>query len=221
MLNRIDYEERVVIVTGAAGHLGRAVVPLLATLNARVETPRDPVDGGPDLAREEAVHRWYRRHPSMWASIHLAGGFAMADVGDTGEDMLEHLWRTNARTCFLCCREAIRRFREQGAGGRIVNVAARAALEPRNAAGMAAYAVSKTAVAAMTEVLGEEVASENVFVNAIAPSILDTADNRRAQPDADYSTWVSLEAAAEMIAFLASPQNRTIRSAVLPLYASS
>ncbi len=221
MLNELDYEGRLVVVTGAAGHLGRAVVQRLSMLNAKVEAPKDPADGGPDLAREAAVRLWYRRHPTMWASIHVAGGFAAAEVGDTGEDMLEHLWRTNARTCFLCCREAIRSFREQGSGGRIVNVAARAALEPRNASGMVAYAISKTAVAAMTETLGEAVVGDDIFVNAIAPSILDTPDNRRALPGADPSTWVGLDAAARVIAFLASPQNRTVRSAVLPLYATS
>jgi NAD(P)-dependent dehydrogenase (short-subunit alcohol dehydrogenase family) len=131
------------------------------------------------------------------------------------------MWRTNARSCFLCCREAIRIFRERGGGGRVVNVAARSALEPKNAAGMVAYALSKSAVATMTEALGEEVGSENIFINAIAPSILDTEENRRAQPDADYSSWVSLEAAAQTIAFLASPQNRAIRSAVIPLYATA
>lgn len=216
----LDYEGRPVVVTGAAGNLGRVVVDLLRALNADVRTPKDPVDGGPDLARESAVHLWYRRHPEMWASIHLAGGFAMADVGETREDLLQHMWRTNARSCFLCCREAIRIFRERGGGGRIVNVAARAALEPKNAGGMVAYALSKSAVATMTEALGEAVGSEGIFVNAIAPSILDTGENRRAQPDADYAGWVSLEAAAQTIAFLASPQNRAVRSAVIPLYAT-
>ena len=216
----LDYEGRPVVVTGAAGNLGRVVVDLLRSLNADVRAPKDPVDGGPDLARESAVHLWYRRHPAMWASIHLAGGFAMADVGETREDLLQHMWRTNARSCFLCCREAIRIFRERGGGGRIVNVAARAALEPKNAGGMVAYALSKSAVATMTEALGEAVGSEGIFVNAIAPSVLDTGENRRAQPDADYAGWVSLEAAAQTIAFLASPQNRAIRSAVIPLYAT-
>ena len=63
-------------------------------------------------------------------------------------------------------------------------------------------------------------AGENIFVNAIAPSILDTEENRRAQPDADYSSWVTLEAAAQAITFLASPQNQAIRSANIPLYAT-
>ncbi|MCY3596776.1 MAG: SDR family NAD(P)-dependent oxidoreductase [Rhodospirillales bacterium] len=216
----VDFEGRLVVVTGAAGNLGRAVVAMLKTLNADVQAPKDPADGGPDLARESAVHLWYRRHPTMWASVNLAGGFAMTDIGDTNEDMLQHMWRMNARSCFLCCREAIRIFRVHGGGGRIVNVSARAALEPRNAGGMVAYALSKSAVATMTEAIGEEVARENIFVNSVAPSILDTEENRRAQPDADYSSWVTLEAAAQAITFLASPQNQAIRSANIPLYAT-
>lgn len=220
MATSLDFEGRLVIVTGAAGNLGGVVVEMLRSLNADVRAPKGPADGGPDLARESSVHLWFRRYPTLWASINLAGGFAMASVEETNEDMLQHMWRTNARSCFLCCREAIRIFREHGNGGRIVNVSARSALEPKEAAGMVAYALSKSAVATMTEALGEEVARENIFINGIAPSILDTPQNREANPAADYSNWVQLEDAARTIAFLAAPQNRAVRSTVIPLYAS-
>ncbi len=131
-------------------------------------------------------------------------------------------------TCFLCCRAAARRIREsltpdggRPDGGRIVNVAARPALEPRLGAGMVAYTAAKAAVAAITQSLAEELAGEAIWVNAVAPSILDTAGNRAAMPDADHSAWPKLDDVAETIAFLASPDNRTTRGGVIPVYGRS
>ena len=106
-------------------------------------------------------------------------------------------------------------------GGRIVNVAARPALEPRTGAGMSAYTASKAAVAALTAALGEELAKDNILVNAIAPSILDTPANRQAMPKANYDLWPKVEEVAATIAFLASPENVVTRSAIVPVYGRS
>ena len=83
---------------------------------------------------------------------------------------------------------------------------------------MVAYATAKAAVAAMTEALAQETANEEIWINAVAPSILDTPANRAAMPDADHSQWVTPAAVAELIAFLASPDNRVTRGAVIPVY---
>src|SRR5262249_1296466 len=124
---------------------------------------------------------------------------------------------------FLCTRAAIGAIRARGAGdpkgGRIVNVAARPALEPRLGAGMVAYAASKAAVATLTQALAEEVAGEDIWINAVAPSVLDTPANRAAMPDAPHHRWVALPALAALIAFLASPDNGATRGAVIPVYA--
>jgi NAD(P)-dependent dehydrogenase (short-subunit alcohol dehydrogenase family) len=105
-----------------------------------------------------------------------------------------------------------------GAGGRIVNVASRPALEWRAGAGMVAYAASKAAIAAMTVALAEEVVKEGILVNAIAPSTLDTPANRQAMPKADHAAWPKVEEVAATILFLASPDNRVTRGAVVPVY---
>jgi NAD(P)-dependent dehydrogenase (short-subunit alcohol dehydrogenase family) len=94
--------------------------------------------------------------------------------------------------------------RGTGGGGRIVNVAARPALEPRAGAGMLAYTASKAAVAALTQALAEELASEGIWVNAVAPSILDTTENRAAMPGADHASWPAVEEVAATIVHLAS-----------------
>ncbi len=106
-------------------------------------------------------------------------------------------------------------------GGRIVNVAARAALEWRSGAGMSAYTASKAAVAAFTAALAEEVAKDGILVNAVAPSIMDTPANRHAMPKADFALWPKVEEVAATILFLASPDNRVTRGAVVPVYGRS
>ena len=186
------------------------------------------IAGGVDVADEAAVHRFYQALPPLWASIHLAGGFAMAPVAETSAADFIAQFRMNALSCFLCSAAAIAAFRKRqtpgpdGArGGRIVNVAARPALEPRLGAGMVAYTAAKSAVAALTQALGQETVDEEIWVNAVAPSILDTPANRAAMADADYSRWVALADLAEIIAFLASPANRVTRGAVIPVYGGS
>jgi NAD(P)-dependent dehydrogenase (short-subunit alcohol dehydrogenase family) len=126
----------------------------------------------------------------------------------------------NFVTCFLCCREAVRKLKPAG-GGRIVNVAARPAIEPRLGGGMTAYAASKAAVAVFTQALAEEVAAERIWVNAVAPSIIDTPANREAMPKADYGRWPKPSEIAATIVYLASPANGATRGAVLSVYGAS
>jgi NAD(P)-dependent dehydrogenase (short-subunit alcohol dehydrogenase family) len=111
----------------------------------------------------------------------------------------------NARSAFLCSRSAALRMRATKRGGRIVNVIARQALDPRRGVSMVPYTMSKAAVAALTVALAEELVPDHVAVNAVAPSILDTPANRAAMPTADYSKWVQLDELARTLLFLASP----------------
>jgi NAD(P)-dependent dehydrogenase (short-subunit alcohol dehydrogenase family) len=127
---------------------------------------------------------------------------------------------SNLVSCFLCCRAAVNAMLTSG-GGRIVNVAARPALEWRSGAGMSAYTVAKTGVAALTVTLAEEVAKDGILVNAVAPSIMDTAANRKAMPKADFSAWPKVEEVAATIAFLASSENHVTRGAIVSVYGKS
>ena len=113
----------------------------------------------------------------------------MAYLLDTELAEFERMWRMNVASCFLCCREAVRSMRTGSNGGRLVNVAARPALVPT--AGMSGYASAKAGVAALTTALAEELADERIWVNAIAPSIIDTPGNRAAMPNADHQRWPS------------------------------
>jgi NAD(P)-dependent dehydrogenase (short-subunit alcohol dehydrogenase family) len=214
-----EYEQLHVVVTGGAGALGRTVVDTLRGAGAicHVMDQGDAAGGGGvDLTDEDAVTRAYGALPPIWASIQLAGGFAMAPVVDTRLADLRAMHELNGVTCFLACREAVRSMRRGGRGGRIVNVAARPALVP--AGGMIAYSASKAAVASITQSLAVEVAADRILVNAIAPSIIDTPANRRAMPSADFAKWPKAAAVAEAIAWLASPRNTLTSGVVLPVY---
>jgi NAD(P)-dependent dehydrogenase (short-subunit alcohol dehydrogenase family) len=151
-----------------------------------------------------------------WASIHIAGGFAPGKVAGTDKAALMAQIDNNLVSCFLCCRAAVNAM--AAGGGRIVNVAARPALEWRSGAGMTAYTVAKAGVAALTVAFAEEVAKDGILVNAVAPSIMDTSANRAAMPKADHSLWPKVEQVAATILFLASPANRVTRGAIVPVY---
>jgi len=228
----MDFRDRHVMVTGGTGALGGAVVALLLDAGAHchvsyrheAETaalrlrPRTTLHSAADLSDEAVVAGLYNDVPALWASIHLAGGFAMASIGDTDKSTLLKQIETNFVSCFLCCRAATKTMIQTGHGGRIVNVAARPALEWRSGAGMTAYTATKAAVAALTASLAEEVAKDGILVNAVAPSIMDTPANRKAMPDADYAAWPKVEEVAATIAFLASPGNAVTRGGIVPVY---
>lgn len=229
----LDFSGREAIVTGGTGALGRAVVGRLVAAGATVHVPiyvaaeleefpyRDHdavrLHEGLDLAAEADVAKLFGATSALYASVHVAGGFAMGPIADTDLGVWDHLMRMNATTCFLCCREAVRTL--GGREGRIVNVAARPALVPT--AQMSAYAASKAAVAALTQSLAEELAESSIWVNAIVPSIIDTEANRAAMPDADHAAWPTPEQIAETIVFLASPDNAVTRGALVPVYGMS
>jgi NAD(P)-dependent dehydrogenase (short-subunit alcohol dehydrogenase family) len=129
-----------------------------------------------------------------------------------------NMMQANLLSAFLCCREAVKGMRSGGVGGRIVNVGARAAVEPR-VGGMVPYVVSKAAVGAMTESLAEEVKGEGILVNAVLPSVMDTAANRKGFPaGTDYSKWATVEEVASVIVFLLGEENRVTSGALVPVY---
>jgi NAD(P)-dependent dehydrogenase (short-subunit alcohol dehydrogenase family) len=232
----MDFSGRHVVITGGTGALGGAVVAALVEAGAMCHVPcLDEAEAQRFRLREHkqvvltvtgsltddaAIARLYQSIASLWASIHIAGGFAAAPLHKTSAAALRQQIDMNLVSCALCCGAAVNAM-AGGGGGRIVNVAARAALEWRTGAGMTAYTASKAAVAALTVALAEEVANDNILVNAVAPSIMDTRANRQAMPKADYALWPKVEEVAATILFLASPDNRVTRGAVVPVYGRS
>ena len=230
-----ELDGRHVVVTGASGGLGGAVVERLLADGATVHAPlfegalpahatwlhgeRVHPTPGVDGGDEAAITAYFKSLPGLWAAVHLVGGFAMAALADTTLADFDRMMAMNARSCFLACREAVRAMRAAGGGGRIVNVAARPALTP--VGGMVAYSASKAAVAAITQSLAVELRDERIWVNAIVPSIIDTPANRAAMPKADFDAWPKPAELAAAIAYLASPGNALTSGTLLPVYGLS
>ena len=233
----MDFRDRHIVVTGGAGALGTAVVAALIEAGAICHVPcfddaeakrfrlrdrqqvRLTVTGS--LADEAAVTRAYADVAPLWASIHIAGGFAFSPLRDASVASIRQQIDMNLMSCMLCCRAAVQAMTASGAGGRIVNIAARPGVEWRSGANMAAYTASKAGVAAFTAALAEEVVKDGILVNAVAPSTMDTPANRQSMPKADFALWPKVEEVAATILFLASPDNRVTRGAIVSVYGKS
>lgn len=230
-----EFAGRHVAVCGGTGALGTATLELLLAQGAVCHVPvHDPdelqrfpfadhervhLTRGVDLAQEDAARDFFAGLPDLWASLQLAGGFRAAPLLETSLADLRGQLELNLVTCFLACREAARRFRAAGHGGRLVNVAARPALSATG--GLCAYAASKAAVANLTQSLAVELAEHEIWVNAVVPGVLDTPANRAAMPQADVSAWPSVGEVAETVVFLASPRNRASSGGLIPVYGRS
>ena len=167
-----------------------------------------------DLTDEAAVQTWLNAIPDLKVMINIAGGFAMAPFEDTSLQDWHAMMHMNLDTAFLTSRTALSIFR-QNDFGRIINIGAFAATQRMG--GMTAYKVSKAAVIHMTESLAEETLQDGITVNAVLPTIMDTATNRAAMPDADFSTWIPLACVADTILHLAKTESWPITGACIPI----
>lgn len=226
-------KDRVVVVTGAFGVLGRVVAQGAAARGARVVAvdhaatpPGDLVSalgqaalfkGGVDLsdaaAATAAITDIAKARGGIDVLINVAGGFAWETVADGEASTWERLHRLNLMTALNAAKAALPHLVASGAG-RIVNVGANGAVKA--AVGMGAYAASKAGVHRLTEALAEEYKGR-VTVNAVLPSIIDTPANRADMPDADVSTWVRPEELAAVILFLASAEASAVTGTLLPV----
>jgi NAD(P)-dependent dehydrogenase (short-subunit alcohol dehydrogenase family) len=231
---------KVVIVTGAAGNLGRAVARAFAAQGARlalVDLKPEALDAArrelppgsdtetfpTDLMDAQAVESMAAAVAARFGRVdvlaNIAGGFTMGPpLHETPDKDWELMVNLNARTVFYCCRAVIPRLLASG-GGRIVNISARAAT--RGVGHIGPYCASKAAVITLTESLSDEVRDQGITVNCVLPGTLDTPQNRSAMPDQDHGRWVPLEALADVILFLASDAARAVTGAAIPVYGRS
>jgi NAD(P)-dependent dehydrogenase (short-subunit alcohol dehydrogenase family) len=223
-------KDKVVAVTGGLGALGQAVVRALRAAGARVAVldrvaapaaPPEPgvlVQGGIDLAdgaqADAALERAAAELGGLDALVNIAGTFRFETLEQGSVETWDFLYRVNLRTAVSTSKAALPHLKTRG-GGRIVNIGAGAAAKA--GAGMGPYAASKSAVARLTESLAEELKDQGVNVNAVLPSIIDTAQNRADMPKADFSRWVAPEALADVIVFLISPASRAVTGALIPV----
>ena len=232
-----DFTEQVALVTGAAGSLGQAVVAAFAQSGARVVCAdraedrlevlygdaRNHLPLAVDLTDEGRVEDMVKRTAAEFGRIdilvNVAGGFRMGPaLHETPLETWEFMMDLNARSVFLASRAVLPQMISQERG-RIVSVAARAAVQPKGR--MAPYCASKAAVITLTESLAAEHKNDDINVNCILPGTIDTPQNRADMPDADFSTWVPPAALADVILFLASDAARAVKGAAVPVYGRS
>lgn len=220
---------KVVIVTGASGALGHAVVARLksagltvAAVDAApsVEIEADLILPGVDLSDATAVGAAFDAVVDRFGSVsglaNIAGGFVWEPIVGGEAETWDRMFRTNLLTAALASRAVLFHLLKQG--GAIVNVGAAGAVDP--ASGMAPYAASKAGVMALTRSLSDEVRGKGVRVNAVLPTILDTPTNRKDMPDADPASRIRPADAAEVIAFLLSDASVAVNGAGISLAAS-
>lgn len=206
----------VVLITGAAGALGRAVAQRFERDGAqRVLVDRDEVDITDEAAVAAIVQGVIARFGRIDVLVHVAGGFEMGEGVDAlSRASWDRMMDLNAWSFVALAKAIVPAMKQQG-GGRIVAVSAAAASGGQTLKG--AYIASKSALQRLVETLAAELNGSGISVNSVAPTTLDTPANRAAMPDADRSAWVSLESAADAIAFLASPAGAAVHGQHLKL----
>ncbi len=233
--------EQVVLITGGAGNVGRAVTRAFLQRGSRVAVPVYKTDQPEvvealraefgdrlflfalDLTTERGaaaairdVLDWSGR---LDAVVHLIGGYSGGTrVAETPIEVWDRMIDLNLKSAWLVAHAALPAMLERG-GGSFVFVSSRAARERRR--GRAAYAVSKAALLTLVEAIAEEYRMEGIRANAVLPGTIDTEANRRRMPDAEHANWTHPEEIAEAILFLTSWEARTINGASIPVYGRS
>ena len=238
----LDFSKRTVVVTGATGNLGHAVVRAFCERGAHVALPvrdlakaeelrtslgehagtaDDPrlIVETVDIADRDAMDAFVERVMRAWGRLdilaNLAGGFASGSALDLGT--MQRLWDDNVRTAVNATAACVRPMRARG-HGRIVTVSAYAAAVRTRKNG-APYAMAKGALVRWTEALADELKTEGITANCVLPSTIDHPANRVNMPKADPKTWVSPEELAAIIVFLCSDEASGVTGAAIPVTA--
>jgi NAD(P)-dependent dehydrogenase (short-subunit alcohol dehydrogenase family) len=232
--------DRIVLVTGGAGNVGRAVTRAFLASGDRVAVPVYKTDA-PEALDELRSEHHDRLHPFAldlttergaeaavrevveWGGrldvvVHMMGGYSGGTpLGETPVEAWQRMMDLNLNSAFLVTRFALPRMQE--AGGSFVFVSSRAARQA--SPGQAAYAVSKAGLLTLAEAIAAEYGAAGIRANAVLPGTVDTPANRRQMPDADHARWTDPAEIARVILFLTSPAAAAISGAAIPVYGRS
>ncbi len=228
---------RTIIITGSAGNLGGAVLQKFANEGFRiaaVDSPRSaskiietdmvksfPIDLLDELAVEEMVSSVFAEFGQIDMGVFTVGGFAMGNISETGVGDLEKMYRLNFITAYNITRPLFLKMSEQEGGGEIVFIGSRPSLHADMGKDLLAYSLSKSLLFRLAEVINEEGRSKNITATVVIPSIIDTAQNRAAMPDSDFSKWVDPMEIAGKIYSLISPEGKELRGSIIKIYGES
>lgn len=222
-----------IIISGASGNLGTEVVKRLSgtenslyvTLGAKnpalfndfENVSAETVNLLDNEAAVSFVNRVIKKANTVQAGIFLAGAFAMGDIDNTDDVLIEKMFGVNFFTAFHLVKPLMAHFETNG-GGQFIFIGARPALVADQGKDSFAYTLSKSLLFKMAELINAEGKSKHITATVIVPSTIDTPPNREAMPDADFTQWVAPSDIAETIAFVLSNSGQKLRESVLKVY---
>jgi len=227
---------KIAIITGATGNLGKAVTKKMLsegfTVIGTTEPGKDDQSEDEhvtfkavDLIDPEAAQSFIEEvisvHRKIDVAICLVGGFDMATLAGTSHEALEKMINLNFFTAFNTIKPILGLLKDQEDRKSIVLIGAKPVFEPNAAKSVFPYALSKTLIIKMAEVINADSRQNNTSATVIVPSIIDTPSNRASMPDANFADWVSPESIAEKIAFISGAGGKDLRETVLKIYGNS
>ncbi len=221
-----------ILVTGAAGNLGKAVTEkfikenytVTGTVVEKDEFVSDNknfesvlVDLTDEKASADLVESIIKKYTSIDVAVLTVGGFAMGKIADTKTSDIYKQYKLNFETAYNIAQPVFMQMMKQN-NGRIFLIGSKPGLDAKNSKGMVAYGLSKTLIFKLAELMNDEAKGNNVVVNVIVPGTIDTPQNRKAMPDADFSKWTKAEAIADIIFWYCSNEASVLREPVIKVY---
>jgi NAD(P)-dependent dehydrogenase (short-subunit alcohol dehydrogenase family) len=230
--------KKTAIVTGSAGNLGKAVLKQLLGDGFQVvgtKLPKESLKEFKDkgnfeeyvlnVTEPESFDAFVKHIVNKYGTIDraalLVGGFAMGDIQNTSLEDVQKMLMLNFESAFVSAKYIFEQMIKQPEGGKIGLVGARPALDPKAGKGLVAYALSKSLIFCLAELLNESGKDKGVHTSVIVPSLIDTPPNRNSMPDANFDDWVKPEEIAEVISFLFSDKASKLRESVVKIYGNS
>ncbi len=225
-----------VIITGATGNLGSAVMTRFlndghhvsaivshgksATLDSHKNLDVWEADLANESETNDIVAKIISKHTSVDAALLIAGGYAGGSVANTTDEKIDKMITLNFKTAYHVVRPVFEHMKKNGSG-KIVLVGARSAISSVEGKHSVAYALSKSLLFTLAEMLNAEGSPAGVVTSVIVPSTIDTPQNRSAMPNADFGKWVLPKDIAAGVAFLCSPESTALRNPVFKMYGDS
>ncbi len=234
----MNLRDKVAIISGSTGALGTAVTKRFLSAGVKVvalygresslETLKANItqeffaiktDVLNEVSVQEMIKNVLENHGRIDILVNLVGGFlGGVPIAETTGGQWDKMMNLNLKSVFLNCRNTLPVMMSQKSG-RIITIGSKGGLKA--VAGMSAYSASKAGLINFTEALSAEGREHNITANVVIPSIIDTPDNRKAMPAANFDNWVKPEMIAETVLFLCSEAAADISGAVIPVYGKS
>ncbi len=224
---------RTILITGANGNLGVDVVDILSKRDYKIITVTgskpmpDDLKGSiiyqqsinlrNEIETQKSIPHIVNRFPETDAALLLAGGFEMGNIQNTDETQLDKLISLNFKTAWFVIQPLMNHFKERG-GGQFILMGAKPAINLSESINKVAYALSKSLILSLAEIINAEGKDVGITASVIVPEVIDTPQNRKDMPEADFSRWVTTSTIAEIISFILSDAGRWMRQPVYKAY---